>query len=65
MKWKEQWKQRGWTDDVETMIESFRMDDFIPEASDASGIEARGFARNVMTDIAVVDVLALYRDRPK
>ncbi len=64
-KWNAVWNEHGWSDDVETMIESFRMHDFIPEADEDWGIEARDFARHVMTDIAIVDALGLYADRPR
>jgi soluble lytic murein transglycosylase-like protein len=64
-KWQALWDQSDWMDDIEMMIESFRMRDFIDEKNENWGIEARGFARNVMRDIAIVEALGLYRDRPE
>jgi hypothetical protein len=47
------------------MIESFRMHDFVPEADEDWGIEARDFARHVITDIAIIDAIGLYADRTR
>jgi len=62
--WSEVWGKRGWRDDIEMMIESFRMHDFIPEHRESWGAEAREFGRHVVADMAIVDAAKLYADRP-
>ncbi|MBE0625809.1 MAG: transglycosylase SLT domain-containing protein [Burkholderiales bacterium] len=54
------WTARGWSDDVETMVESLRRQDLIWKGTVAGGRSARRFARNVLTDIMIVDAVGLF-----
>lgn len=63
--WQKVWRQRGWIDDVETMVETFRMNELMPDrrqrdADEDWGRESRGFARRALTDYALMDALKLY-----
>lgn len=64
LRWTAVWQARGWSDDIEMIVDSFRMPDLVPEASDEAGIEGRTFARRVAVDLALVESLQLYIDRP-
>lgn len=63
-RWQRLWSKLGWNDDVEMIVESFRMLDLIPEANEKWGEEAREFARHVMADVAIVNAIGLYGGGP-
>jgi len=59
-KWRRIWGEKGWRDDVELMIESFRKPELDSRERVGWGVESRRFARQVMTDLAIVEALGLY-----
>ncbi|MCV0425124.1 MAG: tetratricopeptide repeat protein [Roseibium sp.] len=61
--WKETWENRGWLDDVEFMVESFRTVDLPPKGVFSWGIEARVFVRGVVTDYIIASALGLYEEQ--
>lgn len=62
--WQAIWNGRGWGDDVETMIESFRMHDLLLDRNESWGIESREFARRALLDYMLADALQLYAAPP-
>lgn len=62
--WKKVWDKQRWLNDVEMMIETFRMPGFVKENwVERHGYEARGFARNVIADMIIVDLLDIYQNQ--
>ena len=61
IKWKQIWGKYGWLNDFEVMVETFRKPEFSKGEADPWGSEARNFARWVITDLAIVDVLGIYK----
>jgi peptidoglycan lytic transglycosylase len=60
-KWEDIWERQGWQADVEMMIESFRKPDFDQGEKVAYGVEARNFARRVISDLAIAEAIGLYQ----
>ncbi|WP_305986454.1 lytic transglycosylase domain-containing protein [Roseibium sp. MMSF_3544] len=61
--WKNTWEKKGWLNDVELMVESFRTVDLPPHGAFSWGIEARVFVRGVVTDYIIASALGLYDEQ--